>query len=135
MESGVENCHLGNTRDQRFHSVDTFQVSRVMQRSQVGTFDYFVDHILVDLHAGSELFAAVYHTMADSVDFRIFFDTAVCFVCQDAQDKFDTFLMAGNLFFQHNFLSVFVSQLQECARQTDLFDTTLGHHFAGCHIE
>lgn len=99
MESRVEHSHLGNTRNQRFHSIDTLQVSRVMQRSQIGTFDYLVDHILVDLHAGSELFTTMYHAVADSVDFVIFLDATVCLVGQNAQDKFDTFLVAGNVFF------------------------------------
>ena len=70
MESRIEYCYLGNTRNQCFHSIDTLQVSRVMQRSQIRTFDYLVDHIPVDLHAGSELFTSMYHTVADSVDFH-----------------------------------------------------------------
>ena len=135
VESRIEHSHLGNTRNQRFHRIDTLQVSRVMQRSQIRTFDYLVDHILVDLHAGSKLFTTMYHAVADSIDFVIFLDATVCLVSQNAQDKFDTFLVAGNFFFQNDFLTVLVSQLQECTRQTDLFDTTLCHHFAGCHIE
>ena len=135
VESRIEHSHLGNTRNQRFHRIDTLQVSRVMQRSQIRTFDYLVDHIPVDLHAGSKLFTTMYHAVADSIDFVIFLDATVCLVSQNAQDKFDTFLVAGNFFFQNDFLTVLVSQLQECTRQTDLFDTTLCHHFAGCHIE
>ena len=135
VESRIEHSHLGNTRNQRFHRIDTLQVSRVMQRSQIRTFDYLVDHIPVDLHAGSELFTSMYHTMADSVDFVIFLNAAVCLVSQNTQDKFDTFLVAGHFFFQNNFLTVFVGQFQECTGQTDLFDTTLCHYFTGCHIE
>ena len=135
VESRVEHSHLGNTRNQRFHRIDTLQVSRVMQRSQIRTFDHLVDHIPVDLHAGCKLFTSVYHAVADSVDFVIILDATVCLVGQDAQDEFDTFFVAGDVFFQDNFLTVLVCQLQECTRQTDLFDTTLCHHFAGCHIE
>ena len=135
MESRIEYTHLRNTRNQRFHSGNTFQVSRIMQRSQVRTFNNFIQYFFCQQNTGSELLTTMYHTMTYRINFLIILDATIRIICQYTQDKLNTSLMFWNILFQDHLLTILICQFQESARQTDLFNTTLGHHIARSHIK
>ena len=135
MERRIKDSHLRNTRDQVLHSVDTFQVGGVMQRSQIRTLNNLVEHLLVDQHAAGEFLAAMHHAMTNGVDLLIILDTTVSRVSQDTQDKLDTLLMTGDILLEDHLLAILVRQFQESAGQADLLDSTLGHHVARSHIK
>ena len=135
MESGIEYSYLWDARDQGLHRIDTFQVGRVMQRSQIGALDHLVDYLFRDQYTAGKLLTTMHYAVTYRINLFVLFDATVCCVGQYAQDKLDTLLMARDLFFQDHLLTLFVCQFQESARETDLLDATLCHDIARGHIK
>ena len=64
--------------------------------------------------------------VADDADLRIY---------QLLEDQLDTYGMLGHRLLEFHFLAVRQLDQQERVGQTDLLDTTLGHHGLALHIE
>ena len=135
MECRVKHCYLRYLGQYLLYSVYTFQVGRVVQRSQVHALNDLCLHFGGDEHRLVELLAAVHYAVTDSLDLLEVFDTTDLLVHQGLEDEFDTYGMLGHRLLDFHFLAVRQFNQQERVRQTDLLDAALGHNGLALHVE
>ena len=135
MESRIEYTYLRNVRKNSRNCIYPFQVSRIVQRSQIIASCKGFQYLLVQQYRFAETLASVYHTVTYGIDFIQRFDSAIFGVNQRIQDKLNSYCMFRNIFFQDFLFTIRQSQFQERSFQTDFFDTTLRNHFFAGHIE
>ena len=68
MECRIEDCYLRNARKNLLNCVNTLQVSRVVQRSQLHALDDHLFYLRSDEHGLVEFLSAVDYTVTDGVD-------------------------------------------------------------------
>ena len=68
VEGGVEHADLGQTRYQLLHSVDTLQVGRVVQWSQVRALLEGLQYLVGEYYRLVELLAAMHHTVSYGIN-------------------------------------------------------------------
>jgi hypothetical protein len=96
VESGVEHSDLGSLGHNSLASLDTHQVSGVMQRSQGDALLDSSDDIIVNDAGIGELHTAVQNTVANSIDLINGLDHAVNGINQDVQDCGNSLGVAGH---------------------------------------
>ena len=135
MESGIKYSYLRNFRQQFLYGINTFQVCRIVQRTEVTAFFYCCNNGVVNQYRTAEFCTSVQNAMTYSLDFVQIFYSSVFGISQSVENK----LYAGCVFryvlFEDFLFSIRQSQLQERTRQTDFFDTSLCEDFFGSHFE
>ena len=138
VERSVEHSDLGNAVAQSgLAGVDADDVGRVVQGSQgVAAFDGLHDFI-GDEDGGGECFAAMNHTVADSVDLAHGGDDAVFRIDQGVQDSLDGFGMGGHSHINgvQLLLAVHLGLVGELAVNADPFAQALGQQVASSGIQ
>ena len=135
MESRIEYTYLRNIRKNSRNCIHTFQVSRIVKRSQIIASCKSLQHFFVQQYRFAETFASVHHTVTYRINLIQRFDSTIFRMNQCIQDKLYSYCMFRNIFFQYFLFAVRQSQFQERSLQTDFFDTTLCNHFFAGHIE
>lgn len=135
MEGGVEYGNLGYVGENLLYGIDTFEVGRVVQRSNVDALDDFLFYGLVDEYRLVELLAAVYDAVAYGIDLFERGDAAVFFAHQRIEYEFDADGVFGNIFFENDLLAAGQGEFEERAFQADFLDAALCQHGFGVGLE
>ena len=135
VECSIEYTDLRNIRQNSCNGVNSFQVSRIVERCQIIAGSKSLKHFLSQQYWFTEAFTSVHHTMTYGIDFFEWLDSTIFGTYQCIQDEFHTYGMFGDILLQNFLFTIRQSQFQEWIFQTDLFDTTLGNHFFAVHIE
>ena len=135
MESRIEDSNLRHIRQDSLNGTNTFQVGRIVERSQVVARRKGIEHFLGQQDRFTELLATMNHTMTYCIDFVQRLDGTIFRRDKGVQDKFHTHCMLRNILFQNLLLTVWQRQLQERIGQTNLFNTTLGNDCLVVHVE
>ena len=113
MECCIEYTYLRYIGQNSRNSIDTFQVSRVMEWSKVVASGKCIQYFFIQFHWFAETFPTVYHAVTYCIDFFQRLDCAIFRANQCVQDKFDTCSMFRDIFFQNLLFAIRQSQLQE----------------------
>ena len=135
VESCIEYTNLRNIGQNGSNCIYTFQVGRIMKRSQVIASSKSSQHFRSQPYRLAELFASMHHTVTHSVNFIQRLDGSIFRACQSVQDKFHTYGMLWDVLFKHFLLATGQSELQKRVLQTNFFDTTLSDNFFPVHIK
>lgn len=103
MESRIEYTDLRYVRQNCIDRMNTFQICRIVQRSQIIASSKGIEHFLGQQNRLAELLTAMYHTMANSIDFIQRLDSTILRRDESIQNELYTYRMFWNIFFQ-NFL-------------------------------
>lgn len=76
MEGCIEHAYLRQTGHKLADGLNTLEVGRIVQRSQVDALFKSLEHLVGKHHALVELLASVHHTVANGVDFIEVFNNA-----------------------------------------------------------
>ena len=134
MESGVEHTHLRQARHQLAHGTHTFQVGRIMERSQVDATLKGVEHLVVEQHALVELLAAMHHAVAHSIYLLEVLDGPYLSVGKQGEDEFHALGMLRDIMHDGLLLAIGKFHFHESAVHTHTLSATRGHYLLGVHI-
>ncbi len=135
VECGVEYCYLRYAGQRLLDGLNTFQVSRVVQRCQFGALHNHLLYLRCDKYRFVELLSAVHHAVSDSVYLLQVFDAAEFLIHQCVQNQLNTNGMFGHSLFDFHFLSVGQLHLQERVGQSDFLHAALCHYGLVVHVE
>ena len=135
MESRIEHSHLRHARQRLLYRINTFQVSGVMQRSQLGALHNHLLHLRRDNHRLVELLAAVHHAVPHCLYLFQVFDAANLLVHQRVQNQLNTHRVLRHLFLDNHLLAVGQLHLQERIGQTDFLHAALCQHAMVSHLK
>ena len=134
VEGGVEHTYLRQTWHQLLNSINTLQVSGVVQGSQIRALLESLQNLVGKNHALIEFLAAVHHTVTYSVDLLQIFDHTDFGIGKQREDKLNTLGMLGDIV--HNLLLLAIGQLYlyKGIVQAYTLGTTTGHHTLIVHV-
>lgn len=113
VERSIEYSYLWNFRKKLLYSVDTFQVCRVMQRTEVAAFFYSCYYSIVNKHRTAEFCSSVQYAVAYSVDFvKVLYSTVFC-ICQCIKYKLNSSSVFRNILFDDFLFSARKSKFKE----------------------
>ena len=135
VESSIKYTYLRNIRQNSRNRVYTFQIGRIMKRSQIIASSKRIQHFLRQQYRFTELLTTMYHAVTNCIDFIQRFDCTIFRTNQCIQDELYTYSMLRYIFFQNFFFTIRQSQLQERAFQTYFFNTTLSDNLFMVHIK
>ena len=126
--------HLRGVGHQFLAGTDTSYVRRLMQRCHIAQAFNLGQYFVVNDNGFAEDFAAMYHSVAHSIDFVHGFDNAMVGINQSSQYFFDTVYMIGDLAFQSYFVLTGRRMRQNRAFNTDTFNQTFSNDRFIIHI-
>ena len=135
MESGVEHGYLRNTRERGLNRSNTFQVSGIMQRSQINALLNLCLHFRRDKNGFIEFLASMHYAVAYCVDLLQIFDATEFGIYQRIENELNTYCMLRHRFLDFYLLSVRQFYQQERIRQTDFLHTALRHYLFALHLK
>ena len=124
MECGIKYCYVRNARHQFHAGIDSHQVCRIVQRTEVSAlldnFDYFVidDNRVCDLHS------AVQNAVSDGIYFFQALDDAALLVYQSVQNHLDCLYVCRHCCFCYLFFAV-LWLINEASVDTDSLTESL----------
>ena len=113
MESGIKHTNLRNIRQNGRDCIYTFQVSRIVKRSQVIAGNKSVQHFPSQQYRLAELLTSMHHTVPHGVDLIQRFDRTIFRAYQCIQNKLYTYSMFGDIFFQNLLSAADLDGLEE----------------------
>ncbi len=128
VESIVEHTYLWGIWHQLIYGTDTFQVTGIMNGSEVTEFLYSILHALVNEYTLIKLITTLHDTMAYGVYLIDALQRTNLWVEQYAEHHIHAFLMVGHVVHNYLFLSTGQCHLDESAINTDALHTTLCHY-------
>ena len=128
MECVIKDTYLRSTRHQSIYGTDTFEVTCVMNRSEVAKFLNSVLYTLVYDNTLFELVTTLYDTVSNSIDFLQVLDGTNLWIEQALEYKIDALFMIGHVVHNLLFLAVWQCHLDECVVETDTLYTTLSQN-------
>ena len=99
MERCIKYTYLRNIRKNSGNSIHTFQVGRIVKRSQVIASGKSFQYFFVQQYRLTETFASVHHTMTYRIDFFQRFDCPIFRINQCIQNKLYSYCMFRNILF------------------------------------
>ena len=128
MECRIKYCYLRYAGHDFLACMDTDKVCRVMQGCKLAAFFDRFDNFWCDYYRVCEVFAAVYNTMANRIDFLHAFYNAVFLVCQRVQNHFYGNAVVFLVIVKNNSFFAFGLVFQSGTFDTDSFTQTLSHY-------
>ena len=113
MKSRIKYTYLRNVRKNSRNCIHTFQVSRIVQRSQIIASCKGFQYLLIQQYRFAETLASVYHTVTYCIDLIQRFNSAVFRINQRVQDKLYSYCMFRNIFLQYFLFTIRQSKFQE----------------------
>jgi hypothetical protein len=100
--SSIKYSYHRGTGHQLLTSIDTDQVSGIMQRSQVGTLFHSLNNFVSNYNRASKLLATVYYTMTNSADLGHISDYAMFLISQSSQNHLNCLVVIRHSLFLNN---------------------------------
>ena len=106
MESRIENSHLRHARQTLLDGINTLQVSRVMQRSEVHALNDLRLHFRRDEHGLIEFLASMDYAVTDCIDLLEVLDASDLRIYQFLENQLNTYGMLRHRFLKFHLLAV-----------------------------
>ena len=124
VESGIKYSHLRNARKCLFNRLNTFEVSRVVKRSEFDALNNHLFYFWSDKHRLIKLLAAVYYTVTYRLHLIQRCDATDLLIHEAIQNQLNTYGMLWHSLLNLHFLTIGEFDLQERVWQTDLLYST-----------
>ena len=134
MECSVEHTYLWKSWHQLLYGAYTFEVCRVVQRSEVCALLEYLEHFVCKQHALVELLSSVYHAVSYGIDFLQVFDDADFWVNEQAEDELYTLCVLWNVVHHRLLLAVGEFHFHESSVESHTLRTTRCHYSLGVHV-
>ena len=134
MESCIKHTYLRKTWHEFLYSIDTFQVSWVVQRSKVRALLEGLQNLVGKNHTLIELLTTMHHTMTYCINLIKTLNHTNLWIGEQREDELYTLSMLRNVVHNLLFLTIGKLNLYESAIETYTLSTTTGHHALIVHV-
>lgn len=123
VESSIKYTYLRNIRQNSRNRVYTFQIGRIMKRSQIIASSKRIQHFLRQQYRFTELLTTMYHAVTNCIDFIQRFDCTIFRTNQCIQDELYTYSMLRYIFSR-----IFFSPLGKVCFRKEPFKPIFQYH-------
>ena len=134
MESSIKDSYHGGIRHKSLASVDTCDVSRVVQRSKFYELCNTCESLIVNQSGRGECLAAVYYAVTYCLDVVHIADDAMILICQSVKNETDSNFMILHGLLDNYFVFTRRSMSQDRTFNTNFFYQTFCFYKLLIHI-